>query len=92
MKKQKHTPGPWVHDHELEHGVPGLVVTLSNRIQIAHMHDWPQAIANANLIAAAPEMLQLIASFVEDDYEWSADNCDAFADCCRALIKKAGTQ
>jgi hypothetical protein len=67
---QKHTPGPWhwrlsanatVH---IEHGdcLPDEIGMLKNRVCVMPaeiMHDY-NSLANARLIAAAPEMLEAL--------------------------------
>ena len=50
-----HTPGPWTHDD-----IYGLI--LHGRTEIAALHSGNKA--NANLIAAAPDLLAALESFV----------------------------
>jgi hypothetical protein len=68
----KHTPGPWsrgygnhIFQGARDHGYPsGRLLAIcepSSRTEA----DWEQVFANANLIAAAPEMLDALKDMVE---------------------------
>lgn len=58
MKNQKSfTPGPWEYDH-------GNAIKTKNGLLIANISrglDDGEIVANANLIAAAPEMLEALS-------------------------------
>jgi hypothetical protein len=56
MAEQKHTPGPW---HVTGSDVGGAMV-VTDQVEIAGWPDMPQdrSMANARLIAAAPELLE----------------------------------
>lgn len=77
MSKQ-HTPGPWVADNEY-----GTVVALEDGGYVAEAYDGMKgvdtdreiALANARLIAAAPQLLELL-----DQLEWI--NLGNLADQC----------
>lgn len=60
-KKAKHTPGPWEIDGDGDGNslsiFPGPTSKISSRIAVVE-EDIKQGIANARLIAAAPEMLE----------------------------------
>lgn len=61
MSEIKHTPGPWTnHGRITQPGLPHSAVaaeTLIARVYSKHFGDTEQEIANANLIAAAPDLL-----------------------------------
>jgi hypothetical protein len=61
----KHTPGPWFavgYQVEIEsETVADICTTNANLFGQGGLHDDAQAMANARLIAAAPEMLRLLA-------------------------------
>lgn len=94
MSETKHTPGPWTFSTSPQpNGCPivgarGLMVAM-----LAHSVNEPKqvdtAIANANLIAAAPDMLDAL----EDVDEWLMDDRynlpDDVVEKIRAAIKKA---
>jgi len=97
MKKLKHTPGPWsafiagntvaVDIGAVPHGTKPNIVDW----QGFDGCDLPlkQRIANAKLIAAAPDMLDALRELMDDDAPWDdmrwADACDK----ARAAITKA---
>lgn len=60
MSEQKHTPGPWRTEVDIFRERLEIRSEDGNRIAVC-MHDFPMSMqthdANANLIAAAPEML-----------------------------------
>lgn len=56
----KHTPGPWEYEvHELSSGLSGIVYGAHGYAIADHLSE-----ANASLIAAAPELLDALQSFV----------------------------
>lgn len=60
-----HTPGPWTNDEGLVCGKESRVGMGEVSIDIFNAHEWPaslfdEAMTNAMLIAAAPEMYALI--------------------------------
>ena len=61
----KHTPGPWFavgYQVEIEsETVADICTTNANLFGQGGLHDDARAMANARLIAAAPEMLRLLA-------------------------------
>jgi hypothetical protein len=61
----KHTPGPWFavgYQVEIESDtVADICTTNANLFGQGGLHDDARAMANARLIAAAPEMLRLLA-------------------------------
>jgi hypothetical protein len=58
-----HTPGPWLNDEGVVSGQDSRVrFVRTPSIDIFNAHEWPaglhqEAMANAHLIAAAPDML-----------------------------------
>lgn len=61
MTKQ-HTPGPWFYDDSLK----GRLVINSERASVAVIpYLDAEAIANARLIAAAPELLEALKDMVD---------------------------
>jgi hypothetical protein len=73
---RKHTPGPWhwrLSDNatpHIEHGdcLPDEIGMLKNRVCVMPseiMHDY-NSLANARLIAAAPEMLEALKMVLDD--------------------------
>lgn len=79
--KNNHTPGPWkVSDREMkvnEHGALGIDIDFSkttlNNATVWCIDDSPneEELANANLIAAAPELLKVA--------EWALQLCTAIS-------------
>ena len=66
----QHTPGPWVVDHSHPDWVEGTTI-WANDVVIAHAvaDQHHETEANARLIAAAPEMLDLLYTvlpYIED--------------------------
>ena len=61
MKEQRHTPGPW----EVDTGRDGAVIYKAKEGTVATLPtDLKRYLANAYLIAAAPEMLEALVSLV----------------------------
>jgi len=69
MSEQKFTPGPWKVD-EAE-GLPIAVIENNedgNGICEVGISTDPETVANARLIAAAPEMYELLKYMLEMDF------------------------
>jgi hypothetical protein len=93
----KHTPGPWVvrgadtYRWQIEHG-DVKAATVVARVTTPRKGGTDASDANAHLIAAAPDMLDVLESILCDSYI-----CDAIResgnrgviDDVRAAIKKA---
>lgn len=68
MTQDKHTPGPWQH---MLHGncsdelAPWRVYTINN----GEINSLPETRANAQLIAAAPEMLEALEVILHHENE-----------------------
>ena len=89
----RHTPGPW-------HAYSGLGVDVVNadegRIEVVELRSQPPdtRVANARLIAAAPDMLEVCEELLK---AYNIDICDAIAykpavEMARAAIAKARGQ
>ena len=75
----KHTPGPWIVDNpmeasEFEHGIfkdNGAIAYIAPVLEMNDMgisfEEWD---ANANLIAAAPDMLEALELLADEFKEW----------------------
>jgi hypothetical protein len=85
----KHTPGPWrVEDGYYETHLD-IVAKCGHRVAVATMTypmDAARVTANAELIAAAPELLEALRSLVENEDETPSWNQRVAA---RAVIAKA---
>jgi hypothetical protein len=88
MKNTLHTPAPWKHDSTW-----GLIKHGKNEICALHSGN----LANANLIAAAPDLLstleKLLACAAKLDQSATHDglqNCEAIAQARAALSKAKG--
>ena len=64
----KHTPGPWVADGN-EDNAATWVFDPSNKVRICTMRRCEQDWANANLIAAAPDMLAALSALADKIYK-----------------------
>ena len=80
-QKPKHTPGPWQFYADLPSTEPNWhIVTNASRMRVlANVHIEPgnaMDLANACLIAAAPDLLKALRALF-DDYKALADSGDA---------------
>lgn len=70
----KHTPGPWFavgYQVEIEsETVADICTTNAHLFGQGGLHDDARAMANARLIAAAPEMLEMLEAGVECLVSW----------------------
>jgi hypothetical protein len=101
--KTKHTPGPWSWSKDMSDGKAGIYEGDGGRddVLIAEVTDEETgngtAIANANLIAAAPELLEALKTTVEDHQ--CAVNCNGpnydcpcwYCQACAAIAKAEGS-
>lgn len=90
MPEIKHTPGPWrcegpddFHDFNILHNGDSLAVAAV----VSNMRDLPQITANANLIAAAPEMLEALLDAKEWLSGWAS--AEPYLSEIEAVIAKA---
>lgn len=94
MSAVKHAPGPWAAG--TEDGDPimsGCVFEMTGGRMVCSMtgyFPWQQRLANARLIAAAPELLAVARMVVENYYEGGGDE-QSVALAARAAIAKATT-
>ena len=69
MSESKHTPGPWRTDTDIFHDRLDIRDESGRCIAVC-IHDYPMSMArhdaNANLIAAAPDLLDALEDFVID--------------------------
>lgn len=79
MPEQEHTPGPWEVKPVEKDGdylrirgtCLGGVYTIANVPVFENVSD-PEVMANANLIAAAPEMLEALKMILDDVFGYLA--------------------
>lgn len=92
MGKPKHTPGPWYADVRQAPQVSyiytsdgatddDIIVETSPECQISD--------ADAALIAAAPDMLEVLEVFSDESLEWNAEVIDNFCRAARIVLAKA---
>jgi hypothetical protein len=82
MKRGRHTPGPWFavgYQVEIEsETVADICTTNAHLFGQPGLHDDARAMANARLIAAAPEMLKMLEvardSLEVSNYEGEEDD------------------
>ena len=97
---RQHTPGPWSLsasfdrvERRVQHGDnPPLVWGIASGINSAHPDYMPRAeqIANARLIAAAPELLAALEALCEDKYLADPINADRMRAAREAIAKDTG--
>jgi len=74
----KHTPGPWYFDEDDRAVGPvanrsiGVCSIMLADGDAARYHFGEQSIANANLIAAAPDLLEALEKMVEYAHQYSS--------------------
>jgi hypothetical protein len=81
----KHTQGPWIIEAQgiyANGGHKRVATAMSHEHEI----DWPTTMANARLIAAAPELLEALLRVLRDV---ASDGLDGWEDQARAAITKA---
>jgi hypothetical protein len=87
----KHTPGPWtIHTDGL-----GITFIAAPEGSVAELHGAPEKVANARLIAAAPELLSVAKTlllYVETYGGEVTKNIAAALPLYRAAIAKATGQ
>ncbi len=71
MSKPTHTPGPWKQQNlsVLQEHSEGIGLIAHCYANEGHDFDDAEAIANARLIAAAPELIEALRAFVEASTE-----------------------
>ena len=101
MAQAKHTPGPWAlgqNPAAIESGSFSNMLVVRPEGEFPHglwvadcgNHYDPEHLANARLIAAAPELLAVAQAIASWDHCWPGNvNLDAIARDARAAIAKA---
>jgi hypothetical protein len=101
QNKPKHTPGPWLC------GIKKGIDTCNDKCKVFAKNDsffaivdgtknHTENLANARLIAAAPELLEALQLMASDyaakipDAEWTANSADVFNTVMRAITKARG--
>jgi hypothetical protein len=88
-----HTPGPWhVHTNIGRKGETGVIADGAPCIIaiMGNQKEWPAETANnAQLIAAAPELLEALEEALSVMGEWGEDGDPEWAEQARAAIAKA---
>jgi hypothetical protein len=94
MNKQtvmKHTPGPWT----IKQGKVSQVLSVQDEVgtHIAgtgyDVYDYEQRVANAHLIAAAPDLLVALTDLLNAEYNDTV-NPEVIANAVRAIGKASG--
>jgi hypothetical protein len=92
----KHSPGPWrdVSDEPSKSRRPMAMVNVGGEGRMCvdctdSGKNFAQDLANARLIAAAPDLLAALIRFVEPQYESRHDNDAELIEQARAAIEKA---
>ena len=89
METGKHTPGPWIIDSEPSQR--WTIYGATRRIVKLVGHTDPETIANAALIAAAPDLLRasrlLIKSITESEHDVDGPTADAIEKLMDAIDK-----
>lgn len=83
----KHTPGPWTFD--LENRDVVRTETGCNSILIAQLYKDSRTEANARLIAASPELLELLEKILTDKLKQPNGYAATFVQEIRVLVNKA---
>ena len=87
MSEPKWTPGPWIEEED------GLEVrAASNYKMVAATLGSEERLANANLIAAAPELYEALEIICRFSLPKGGDQIVAFAQAFKALAKARGEE
>ena len=99
----KHTPGPWLTDRNNVHA--GQIATIHHCLGNDWIEIWTdkwadtsleeaEAVqeANARLIAAAPELLELLSRYVRQDRILGMTENNLYREACETLFKATGEQ
>jgi hypothetical protein len=99
LQSLKHTPGPWLLENNIAYGWKTNPYSISTRkpgvhsVAIANIPakqtiSRDEALANARLISAAPDLLDALMTFPQS-LAWTDDELWAWAQRARAAIAKA---
>jgi hypothetical protein len=98
MSNSKHTPAPW-KAHESTSIDPEWATVQAGQSIIANVNADTRQMANAHLIAAAPELLEAIKALLKYDPDWARVDPNGFEELwnkvaikARAAIAKANGQ
>ena len=90
MEKQQHTPGPWRVNMDCEDAFLGKIsVEAGNSYYIAQVDEGRSQLANARLIAAAPELLEALELLVDNPYREGTESDERLRRIARAAIANA---
>lgn len=96
MAETKHTPGPWrAWDRGISKPRGDLLIRADDafwtvtRMEHSNPDEAPQHIANAALIAAAPELYAALDALVQHTVITDSDELRAGLDTARAALAKA---
>ena len=86
-----HTPGPWRvasdSDRHVE-TIDGLQVASIKPLGFDFVERWGETVANARLIAAAPELLEVVKEVVESLRGCPCEPCDKSRLAIQSLIDR----
>jgi hypothetical protein len=94
MMRSEYTPGPWSHsgaddfgDYNIVHPADALAVAAV----ISNMRPPIEVLANARLIAAAPDMYEVLKALLEPplSLRWSAGKLGRALEAARVALAKA---
>ena len=92
MSKQSHTPGPWVSRHNMVFGGKKCICSNVNAASPTPQNiaeDVAMSIANARLMAAAPELLDALVNLLPLISPLKAES-QQVADASAAIAKATG--
>lgn len=103
-EQAKHTPGPWADggwdNFDPDELAPVRVIQAPTRTILAFVFTeastWDEAdadaecVANARLIAAAPELLEALKAYVANDANQQLDDDEMYANAVAAIAKATG--
>lgn len=92
MKNQSHTLGPWVIQGETTLHILSKASAKGRRVCAIQPNPQSEDLANANLIAAAPEMLEALESLLSRVENLDADAraaCLKQIDTAKSVLQKA---
>jgi hypothetical protein len=97
IEQAKHTPGPWhvsmsgAYQRVYAKNDGGEIAVAEMRSLAGYRPHW-ETKANANLIAAAPELLEALKAYVANDANQQLDDDEMYANAVAAIRKATGAQ